>query len=313
MERLASISVDLDSLQHYCRIHGLPEELLDDGMRRRVYEVAIPRYLELFDRLGLRGTFFAIGEDLADEANARALRRAHEAGVEVGNHTWSHDYAVSRQPRASIIEEVARGEEAISRAVGAPPRGFRAPGYTLSPALYGVLCERGYLYDSSTFPAAPYYAAKATVMAALRLLGRPSRAILDSPRVLLAPRHAYHADPQAPYRAGAGAVLELPITVAPLTRVPFIGTFAAALPFAPVRAAYLTLRAEPHFNFELHGVDVLGAEDAIPPALLRQQRDLGISWRVKVRRLERVFGWLRRDYEVVTLADAATRLAAARA
>ncbi len=28
--RLASISVDLDSLHHYCRIHGLPESLIDD-------------------------------------------------------------------------------------------------------------------------------------------------------------------------------------------------------------------------------------------------------------------------------------------
>ena len=31
MERLASVSVDLDSLPHYCRIHGLPLSILKDG------------------------------------------------------------------------------------------------------------------------------------------------------------------------------------------------------------------------------------------------------------------------------------------
>ena len=98
MKRFASISVDLDSLQHYCRIHGLSESLLDERLRRLVYEVAIPRYLRLFDAVGVKATFFAIGEDLSDQGCARALRESHVAGVEIGNHTFSHDYAVSRRP-----------------------------------------------------------------------------------------------------------------------------------------------------------------------------------------------------------------------
>lgn len=305
---LASISVDLDSLPHYCRIHGLPEALLDDRARRLVYEVAIPRYLRLFERLGVRGTFFAIGDDLEDERNAASLRRAHEAGVEIGNHTYGHDYAVSRRPKPEIASEVERGEALIERAVGERPVGFRAPGYTLSRDLYEVLCERGYLYDSSAFPAAPYYAAKAAVMGGLKLLGRPSKAILDRPGVLLAPRRPYRPDPADPYTRGEGPVLELPIAVTKAARVPFIGTFAAALPAAVVRPAYLGLRGEPHFNFELHGIDVLGEDDGLPAPLLRQQRDLRISSATKIARLDRVFGWLRRDFEVVTLAQAARRL-----
>ena len=54
---------------------------------------------------------------------------------------------------------------------------------TLTPALYRAICLRGYRYDSSTYPAAPYWAAKALVMGALSLLRRPSRAILDRPAV----------------------------------------------------------------------------------------------------------------------------------
>ncbi len=305
---LASISVDLDSLHHYCRIHGLDEALLDERARRLVYEVAVPRFLALFAELGCAGTFFAIGEDLEDEAARKALAAARAAGVEVGNHSFSHDYALSRRTPEQMEEELARGEDAIAEATGTRPVGFRAPGYTLSAPLYAALCRRGYLYDSSTFPAAPYYAAKALVMGALAAVGRPSKAVLDSPRVLAAPVRPYFPSVTAPYRRGDGAVLELPITCAPVTRLPFIGTFAVMAPRAAVRAAYFTLQGEPLFNFELHAVDVLSVEDGIPPELAARQRDLRIPAAAKQARLREVFSWLARDFELVTLADAARRL-----
>ena len=74
---------------------------------------------------------------------------------------------------------------------GRPPQGFRAPGYTLTGALLRALDAQGYRYDASAFPAAPYWAVKATVMGALAALGRESRAILDRPKVLTAPRLPY--------------------------------------------------------------------------------------------------------------------------
>jgi hypothetical protein len=308
--RLACISVDLDSLPHYCRIHGLPEALLDERARGLVYRVAVPRFRELLAELSLPATFFAIGEDLLDGEARDALRGARAAGIEVGNHSHSHDYALARRPAPEVEQEVRRGAEAIQAAVGEPPVGFRAPGYTLSAALYGALCEAGYLYDSSTFPATPYYAAKALVMGGLTLLGRPSRSILDTPRVLGAPRGPYRPDAAAPYRRGQGPVLELPIATAPITRLPFIGTWAVAFPGALVRATYRTMRGMEFFNFELHGVDLLDASDGVPAALVRQQRDLRVATAEKRTRLREVFSWLRGDYQVVTLAEAARRLAA---
>jgi peptidoglycan-N-acetylglucosamine deacetylase len=145
------------------------------------------------------------------------------------------------------------------------------------------------------------------VMGTLKALGRPSRAILDAPSVLLAPRLPYRPDPELPYRRGTGAVLELPIATTPLARFPFIGTFAAAFPEVVVRPVYRSLQSASLLNFELHGIDVLGADDGLPPALVRQQRDLAVSSAAKMRRLRKVFAWLRSDREVVTLAAAATR------
>ncbi|WNG49594.1 polysaccharide deacetylase family protein [Archangium minus] len=308
--RLASISVDLDSLPHYCRIHGLPESLLDARARGLVYTTAVPRFMELLASVGVPGTFFAIGEDVAADAGAaRVLRSSHEAGVEVASHSFSHDYALTRRPLESIREDLRRADEVLEAATGVRPVGFRAPGYTLNAALYAATVERGYRYGSSTFPAAPYYTAKAAVMGALALLGCPSRAVLDSPRVLLAPRTPYRPEPARPYSRGRGAVLELPMTVTPRVRFPFIGTFATTLPMPAVRALYRACLGDSFFNFELHAVDVLGAEDGIPPELVRQQRDLRVPVAHKLERLRTLFGWLKSDYDVVTLRDAASHLA----
>ncbi len=309
MAALAAISVDLDSLPHYCRIHGLDEGMLGLSARRLVHEVAIPRFLELFSRLSVKGTFFAIGEDLSDDACAKAVRASHHEGVEIANHSFGHDYALTRLSALGIAEQVERGSRAIEDVTGVAPVGFRAPGYTLNAAVYGALSDQGYRYDSSTFPAAPYYAAKASVMGALSLLGRPSRSVLDNPLVLAAPTSPYRPDPEQPYRRGKGRVLEFPIAVSPLLRFPFIGTFAAAFPRPAVRAVYRTMRGMPFFNFELHGVDVLDERDGIPRELVRQQRDLSVPHSLKMTPLHEVFSWLSNDFEVVTLQQAAERFA----
>jgi hypothetical protein len=235
------------------------------------------------------------------------------AGAEVGNHSRSHPYALTQLPDAELLAEVRGGADAIQAAVGVRPTGFRAPGYTLNDRLYGALVEEGYAYDSSVFPAVPYYLAKAGVMALIRLSGRRSRAVLDSPRVLLAPRMPYRPSGADPYRRGEGSVLELPITTAPFTRVPFIGTFAVVFPPWVVRAVYGTLRRTPFFNFELHGADFLDVSDGVPEALAAAQRDFKIPVAIKLARLKTVFESLARDFEVTTLATAASRFRASAA
>ncbi len=309
MNRLGAISVDLDSLPHYCRIQGLDEGLLDERARALVGSTAIPRFLELFAQAKVPATFFVIGADVGEGGLDDALRRSHRAGVELASHTFSHDYAISRWPLEDIARDLDRADEAIERAVGARPVGLRAPGYTLSPALLEAAARRGYLYDSSAFPAAPYYLAKAGVMGLLQVAGRPSRAILDSPRVLLAPRQAYRPSLQQPYARGDAPLIELPMAVAPLTRLPFIGTFATSMPWTLVEATFRGLRRDELVNFELHAVDVLDEQDGVPAALTRQQRDLKVPVKEKLSRLRRLFSWLGEDRRCVTLAEAARALA----
>ncbi|HEX7624800.1 MAG TPA: polysaccharide deacetylase family protein [Anaeromyxobacteraceae bacterium] len=301
---LASLSIDLDALGHYHRIHGLgPRPEGGDP----VYGKAVERFGELCDRLGVRGTAFCVGEDLARPGAAVALRRLAEAGHELGNHSLSHDYALSRRSPPEIAAEVRGGAEAIRAVAGAAPVGFRAPGYTLSPPLVAALVEQGYRYDSSTFPALPYWLGKAAVMGALALTGQPSQAILDRPRVLLAPRRPYHPHPAQPYARGPVPLLELPVATG-LLGFPLTGTFVATFPAWSLGILRAGTGRRPLFALELHGLDLLDASDA-SPALAARQRDLRVPASVKIERLVR-FARALGGREWVTLAQAAERLAA---
>jgi peptidoglycan-N-acetylglucosamine deacetylase len=304
---LASLSIDLDGLEHYHAIHGLPAPAPGP---EPVYGKASARFGEVCDRLGVKGTVFCVGRDLARAPGAAAARALHEAGHEIANHSLSHDYALSRLPAEAISAEVRGGADAIERATGSRPVGFRAPGYALSAALVRALAGDGYRYDSSTFNALPYYAAKAAVMAALALRRQPSRAVLDRPRVLLAPRAPYRPRPDEPYARGsppdASPVLELPVTTG-LLGFPLVGTFVATLPAWAVHAFSRGTGALPLLNLELHGIDLLDASDA-SPALAARQRDLGVPAATKIERLERFVRSVG-EREWVTLAAAAKRLA----
>jgi len=319
---LASVSVDLDGLSHYCAIHGLPNSLLSPAAHRLIYEGAVPRFAELFAEVGLPATYFAIGDDLQDPAAQQALRAVQRQGAEVASHSGAHDYRLSRLSPGEIRSDLERAHQAITQVVGRPPVGFRAPGYILSPVLLAELIRLGYRYDSSVFPSPPYYLAKAAVRGCLALRGSPSASILDRPRVLAAPRTPYRPSFDEPYARGAAPILELPISVSPYLRWPLVGTFAVGSTHRLTRWAYLSLRSElaelaglavpvasdiGHLNFELHGVDLLDASDGIPAQLVGRQRDLRIAWRLKRERLRAILSQLRQDFEPVTLAEAAER------
>ena len=303
----AAVSVDLDGLHHYARIHGLEDSLLDAKARSLHLTVGLPRLLALFKRLGLKATLFVVGEDVAGEA-AEVLREAAEAGHELASHSHTHPYALAQASAEAVEDELAHAEEALASVAGRRPVGFRAPGYTLSRAMLVALTRREYLYDASVFPAAPYYLAKAAVLASMALLGRPSASRLDTPRVLLAPRGPYRPDVRRPYRLGAAPLLELPMAVTPLLRVPFFGTLLTTAPWGVVEGAYRAVARGSFLSLELHAVDVLEVEDGIPEPLARLQRDVRVARAEKERRLALVLGWLARDFRCSTLEEAARAL-----
>jgi peptidoglycan/xylan/chitin deacetylase (PgdA/CDA1 family) len=274
-EPIVSVSVDLDPVSCYLRIHGLPEAP-PERARFAILRRCLPRFAELFARHGVRATFFVVGRDLDEDGEGRALlAELARAGHELASHTHNHPYDFVRLPRPRIADEIDRAHQVVGACAGAAPRGFRAPGYEISGEVIDLLCARGYRYDSSAFPSVPYYGAKAAVMAAMRLLGRRSGSMLGSPRVLGAPRLPYHPAAGAPYRRGGLGIVELPVSVTRFARLPLFGTTLVTAPeWLRRRLVAAALRA-PFFNLELHGIDLADAAgDEMPPVLVARQPDL---------------------------------------
>lgn len=306
----AAVSVDLDAIGCYWRIHALPGEPPDD-VRRVVLERCLPRFAELFADLGIKATLFVVGGDLdGDAAAQRLLGSLAVAGHELANHSFTHPYDLVRLPEADIAGEIDRAHEAIAAIDGRAPLGFRAPGYEVSAHVHELLCARSYRYDSSAFPSLPYYGAKAAVMGAMRVMGRKSGSILGSPRVLGAPLDPYHPAAGAPYERGSLPIWELPIAVTPSLRLPVFGTSLVTSPPWLRRRMVRSLLRPGLINLELHGIDLADAEgDGFPPALVARQPDLRRPLAAKREALRATIEELKgMQVPFVTLAAAAAEL-----
>ncbi len=307
--RLCAVSVDLDEVPNYFAIHGLgalgPET--DAGASAHLgYDVALLRLASFADALELPLTLFAIGQDLARAKNAAALRALSRRGHAVENHSLSHRYDFSRGSSQGIAEEIDAGARAIAAATGERPRGFRAPGYTVNDRVFDALEELGVAWDSSVFPCPAYYGLKALALGLIRLRGRRSRSVLDTPWVLAAPTRPYR--PGKPWhRRGARALVELPIQVTPRLRVPFIGT---TIGLAGARAGELASRClgEPVVNIELHLMDFLDRADGLED-LAEHQAELRVPLADRLRALEAVVATFKKaGYAFVRVDDAARRI-----
>ena len=311
---LCAVSIDVDPIPCYYRIHGLDPAAAPADLRDLVARRALPRFAELFASRGIAATFFVVAEDidtraLGGSARATAARYADlvRAGHELGSHSYSHPYDLARWPAARARDEIQRAHDLLGGLAGRV-RGFRAPGYDVSPAMVDELLRLGYRYDSSIFPAPGYYAAKAVVMAAMRAAGRRSGAVLTDPRALFAPATPYRPSARAPWRRGDADLLELPVAVTPIVRAPAIGTSLLLAPDWLRRGLVSAMRARGFFNLELHGIDLIDAEeDGIPGQLVARQPDLRLPLARKRAALEAVLDQVQASFQVGRLGDLAER------
>lgn len=295
--RTASVGVDVDSLWHYYRIHGIPGETQSNAAWRD----GVSRFVSLFESLGIPATFYCVASDLELPGNRDRLRALVAAGHEIGNHSLNHRYDLTRLPPEERIVEVGQGRYRLEMAAEATVYGFRAPGYNTDAGLVGDVKNTGHSYDSSVFPCVPYYAAKAGVIGLMQLLGRESRSILGTPKVLLAPREPYRMDMDEPHTRGDG-LAQFPVTVA--AGVPMLGTaFTAMGERASVLAAEAAVRLRHHTTLEFHAIDLMSLGDDQLDPKLAVQPDLRVPLAAKRAIFEAVLKTVARRAKFVRLCD----------
>ncbi|MBM4395740.1 MAG: polysaccharide deacetylase family protein [Deltaproteobacteria bacterium] len=306
MKPLASVSLDLDNLWSYMKVHG------DAGWEAfpSFLDRAIPRALDVLARVGLRATFMVVGQDAAIAKNREALARIPAAGHEVGNHSFAHEPWLHRYTEAEVEDEIGRAEDAIRDATGAAPVGFRGPGYSLSSTVLRVISRRGYAFDASTLPTFIGPLARAYYFATARLAReqREERAALfGSVRDGLRPVRAYRWD------VDGRPLVEIPVTTFPVVRAPFhpsyvmfLATYSPVAARAYFRSALLACRAagvEP--SVLLHPLDVIGPDDAPELAFFPAMR---MPFEVKVGLLEGCLRDLASWFDVLPMGEHARRI-----
>jgi polysaccharide deacetylase family protein (PEP-CTERM system associated) len=108
--------------------------------------------LDLFDRAGVKATFFTLGW-VAERAPAQ-MRRIVAAGHEIASHGWDHDRVFTMTPD-QFRADLRRARATIEDAAGQAVTGYRAPSFSIdtrTPWAHAILAEEGYAYSSSVAP-----------------------------------------------------------------------------------------------------------------------------------------------------------------
>jgi polysaccharide deacetylase family protein (PEP-CTERM system associated) len=114
------------------------------------------KILDILKAHDTRATFFVLGY-LADK-HPNLIKMIHELGHEVGSHGYSHSQVFRLTPE-QFESEITRTNEAVFKAIGKRPIGFRAPIFSIikeSFWAFDILARNGIRYDSSIYPTLNY-------------------------------------------------------------------------------------------------------------------------------------------------------------
>ncbi|HQZ82589.1 MAG TPA: polysaccharide deacetylase family protein [Pyrinomonadaceae bacterium] len=261
--RIASLSLDLDNQWSYMKTHG------DAGWETfpSYLDIVVPRALSFLEEHEQKITFFIVGQDAALEKNHDALRSIADAGHEIGNHSFHHEPWLHLYSKEELIEEFARSEEAIELATGRRPKGFRGPGFSLSPTVLERLVERGYDFDCSTFPTYIAPLARAYYFFTAPKMSDEER----EKRKQLFGKFSDGFKPLNPHivRTANGEIAEIPVTTFPGVKTPihasyviYLSTFSRLAAKAYWRSALAACRiANVQPSLLLHPLDLLTGDE----------------------------------------------------
>lgn len=302
MRTIASLSLDLDNQWSYMKTHG------DAGWDRfpSYLDVVVPRILRFLEERDLKITFFIVGQDAALEKNRDAIAAIAEAGHEIGNHSFNHEPWLHLYSKDELVEEFEKTESAIQNVTGKVPKGFRGPGYSLSPTVLEVLADRGYEYDCSILPtfiaplARAYYFFKSPEMndeereKRKKLFGKFS----DGFRSL---------KPHS-WQVGDRTITEIPVTTAPVVKTPihpsyllYLAGFSPAAARAYWRSALSLCRmtgTEP--SILIHPLDLLNGDD-VPELKFFPAMDMPLKRKLGL--LGEIMDDLQSNYRVTTMRE----------
>ncbi len=296
-KRICSISVDFEDLHFYSRTLGLSHPEKENS----AYDKTIDRFIDLFELMDIKATFFLIGKDvLKARDNKKAVRRLSENGHEVANHTMNHLFNFSKFTYQKKKEEIIETGKMLEDITGKKVIGFRAPCYDIDEEMMDILEEAGYLYDSSVFPC--YYKMLQQFIYIVMCRGKYRR--MGSFLTSFMPNRPYIPGKKLHHNNGERKIVEFPISMVPYIRFPFYSTVLFSTGVSFFKLQYSLVKRLRILTYELHSIDLADYdEDSISlyyPGLKRHPcARLTIDRKTEI--LKGCFNTIRKDFEIQTM------------
>jgi len=304
---LASVSLDLDDKWSYMKVHG------DAGWEKfpSYLDVVLPITLDALDRLGIKITFFIVGQDAAIEKNHAILKMIVDRGHEVANHSFHHESWLKTYSKEKIEAEIVIAEEAILKATGKRTNMFRGPGFSWSNDLLEVLQKRNYIFDASLLPTyisplmRKYYFWKSKL----------SKEEKESRKELFGSfKESFY--PLKPYNwklPNKKDLLEIPVTTMPVFKIPFhqsyliyISNISQGLMKMYLRfAIFMCKLTKTPPSYLLHPLDLIGS-DHVPELAFFPGMNIQSEQKVKI--FETAMTILKNNFELLPMGEFAERI-----
>jgi len=145
-EIICGFGIDVDAVAGWLGSYGGEDS--PDDISRGLFagEVGSLRLLRLFDRLGIKTTWFIPGHSM--ETFPAEMKAVADAGHEIGIHGYSHEnpIAMTREQETAVLD---KSIELATKLSGKRPTGYVAPWWEFSKVTNELLLERGIKYDHS--------------------------------------------------------------------------------------------------------------------------------------------------------------------
>ena len=186
---------------------------LRDKTGEYVLNQGMPRLLDLYDRYGVKATFFYTGH--IARLFPEVVRMAHERGHEVGSHGLTHEVsqAFDVLTPEQQLEHLRQSKQILEDIIGEEVVSFRAPAARVDKGFPTIMKEAGFKVDSS--------------VSSQRFDMMFSFGALKKLHWITAPRKAYFVNEENIFRKGDAPILEVPISA---MGFPYIGTFMRIAP-----------------------------------------------------------------------------------
>lgn len=189
------LSVDVDGWSSLLRFYSVKHDPAKVDSQVDIGR-GIMKLLRLFERNDINATFFVTGE--MAKKHKIELKAVYEEGHEVACHGLTHDKDECLLPFNEQKMRIKEASEILQVETGVKPKGFRAPCLQANGETVKVLEELEYVYDSSVLPSlVPGYYGYLTTFSA-----------------------PYYPSVSSLVRKGNSTILELPVSVNPIFRVP---------------------------------------------------------------------------------------------